>query len=253
MTTDKTRISQLKEMIQLEEKRALLISQLDEVEAKLGEHQSALYGVSGSLRTASARRAAGAKVGPAIRGGRRGDLRNRIFEALQAAGVNGVKVRELAALLNTKAANVHSWFSINAKKTPGLKKIGSAHYALNGKAPAKAPAKAAKAPAAKAPVAKPRKTAKATKAAKVSAKKTAKPETKAVKSTGRIKGPAKRGELKTRILEELKKGGTAGVTIKDLSDKLGVKYKNLYIWFVTTGKRIPGIEKAGPACYRIKG
>lgn len=57
--------------------------------------------------------------------------------------------------------------------------------------------------------------------------------------------------MKEAILQELKKAGAEGVAIKDLSNKLGVKYKNLYIWFVTTGKRTPGVEKAGPARYRL--
>jgi hypothetical protein len=62
----------------------------------------------------------------------------------------------------------------------------------------------------------------------------------------------KRGELKARILGALRQAGNNGITIKELSEKLDSKYKNVYIWFVTTGKRISGIKKIGLARYKLE-
>jgi hypothetical protein len=238
--------NQLKSIISLGEKRSSLLNKISVLDEKIAKLQRELLGASKEARGAAPQVTKGPKV---IAGGRkrRGALREQILETLDAVGEKGITVRDLAARLGTKPANIHSWFSTNAKKIRGLKKTGEAQYTLIGGAAAKAtsatkaakPAKAIKAP--KAP--------KAPKAAKVAApaRKAGRPA--AVKGA---KAPAKRGELKNQILAELKKAGNTGITIKDLSDKVNTKYKNLYIWFVTTGKRIPGIEKVGPAQYRLK-
>ena len=216
-------------MIALEEKRAVLESQIIGLDQRLAALQGELYGTASAKAPVAPKQ----KVAPAIKGKRkrRGALRGQILEALQAAGAKGVAVLDLAKMLGTKPANIHSWFSVNFKKTAGLKKVGAAQYALNGGAPAAPKAVAAKAAAPK-------------KAAKAAVKPAAK--VKVVKASGG------RGQLKSQILEELKKAGDAGITIKDLSEKLGAKYKNLYIWFVTTGKRIAGIKKVGPAHYKLQ-
>ena len=78
---------------------------------------------------------------------------------------------------------------------------------------------------------------------------TAKVASKAAK-TGKTR--AVRGQLKEQILNELKSAGATGITIKDLAAKLNANYKNVYIWFVTTGKRIAGIKKVGPAQYKLE-
>lgn len=279
------RISQLKEIIALEEKRTDLQSKIATLEAKIAELQGTLYGGSKSKDRAGKSVAAGTRKG-------RGALREEILEVLIAAGTKGAGVQEIAGHLGTKAANIHSWFSTNAKKVKGLKKVGEARYALQGAAPAAAiakpakvakpakaekatkpakaekPAKPAKAtkPAKAAKPAKPAKVAKATKPAKAAkpakatkAAKTEKapkveaPKVEAPKASKKsaARRPAKRGELKDQILDILKTAGSEGVTIKDLSDKLNVKYKNLYIWFVTTGKRIEGVQKVSPARYAL--
>ncbi|MEI6350452.1 MAG: hypothetical protein WCP06_05030 [Verrucomicrobiota bacterium] len=232
MKTSHSRIANLKEMIALEEKRAVLESQIAGLDQRLAALQSELYGAA-SVKPVPAPKL---KDKPAAKGQRkrRGALRGQILEALQAAGPKGVAVLDLAKMLGTKPANIHSWFSVNFKKTSGLKKVGAAQYALNG-----GPAPKAVAPKAAAP------------------KKAGRPAIKA--KAGRPAAKAKsgkastgRGELKNQILDELKKAGDAGITIKDLSEKLGAKYKNLYIWFVTTGKRIAEIKKVGPARYKLQ-
>ena len=38
----------------------------------------------------------------------------------------------------------------------------------------------------------------------------------------------------------------------DLAERLGAKYKNVYIWFATTGKKYPNIKRIAPATYQLK-
>src|SRR5205814_9008305 len=79
---------------------------------------------------------------------KRGALKEQILSALSSAGQAGVRVTELAAVLGTKAANIHAWFHSTGKKVPGLAKVSGGHYRMkNGSsAPAPVVAKAAAAP-----------------------------------------------------------------------------------------------------------
>jgi hypothetical protein len=61
----------------------------------------------------------------------------------------------------------------------------------------------------------------------------------------------KRGQLSATIMEALKAAGSNGITVTALADKLGAKYKNIYIWFATTGKKKPDVKKIAPATYRL--
>lgn len=220
MTTSALRISLLKDLIALEEERA-------KVNDKIAALQNRLHATTDGVPASVAANGKGAKA-PAARekGRRKASLRDRILAATHAAGAEGIAVQELASLLGTKPANIHSWFSINVPKLKELRKIGEARYAhteaLGGKAAPAAPGKAAG---------------------------RRKPGRKPKAAPGHR--AAKRGELKARILSELHKAGDEGVTIKELSQVTGTRYKNLYIWFVTTGKRIEGLEKVGPARYRL--
>ena|SRR5579864_8169957 len=63
--------------------------------------------------------------------------------------------------------------------------------------------------------------------------------------------PNRRGELKRRIIQALRAAGSKGITIGDLSGKLKVPTANLYVWFNSTGKNVPGIRKIGVAKYRL--
>lgn len=256
MTTKRTRISQLKGILSLQKKRSRLIDQVASLDRQIAEklerEVSGLAAEPTSARSASklpSQVISKAKTTPRVETrGRRGALKEQILAALDEAGAAGLTVRELAEKLDTKPANIHTWFSTNSSRISGLKKVSAGHFAVGGKAakPAKTvkaakATKAAPAPKAKATKAKP--AAKATKTAAKTAAKGKKAEAGFV--------PAKRGELKENVLAELKKAGSEGISIKDLAEKVGTRYKNLYIWFVTTGKRIPGIEKVGPAQYRL--
>jgi len=246
------RIARLKEMIALEEKRASLISHIDAVNERLSIIQSELYGAGASRDVAAKKLRVAAqtpwvKLKPTGMRKGRGELRGQILEMLSAAGKAGVSVKELADRIGVKTANIHSWFSINTKKIAELKKIGEARYAINSVvAPSPKPAKKGKA-------------AKKAKAAKTPKKVKVVKSPKVVKATKVAKGGKKskvsksgRGELKAQILDALKSAGEAGITIKDLAAKLNANYKNVYIWFVTTGKKIAGVKKVGPARYKLE-
>jgi hypothetical protein len=62
----------------------------------------------------------------------------------------------------------------------------------------------------------------------------------------------RRGALKARILTALRTAGDKGVSVKDLSSKLGVKNQNVHVWFSSTGKKLGTIQRIGAGRYRLK-
>lgn len=67
----------------------------------------------------------------------------------------------------------------------------------------------------------------------------------------RSKPRVPRGALKAKIVGALRGAGARGLTIRELSEKLGVKPANLYVWFNGTGRKTRGVKKLGPARYRL--
>lgn len=63
----------------------------------------------------------------------------------------------------------------------------------------------------------------------------------------------KRGALKESILATLKAAGSKGVSVKDLSTKLGVKNQNLHVWFSTTGRTVKGLKKTATGTWSYAG
>ena len=53
-----------------------------------------------------------------------------------------------------------------------------------------------------------------------------------------------------KILDYLKSAGSGGLKIRELAGKLGANYKNIYVWFATTGKK-HGVKRIAPATYRL--
>lgn len=215
------RIERLKQMMNLEEKRVALQQQLDELVEEMTELRDGLFADSGEVEAAPSR-AAAKPAGRATQvAGRRGVLKDRIMAALQAAGSKGVYVKELAQVLGTKPVNIHSWFHSSIKRYPAIKKLEGGHYRLEGNGTEKAAPSKGRA---------------------------AKAQPKAAK-TKAVRG--KRGELSARILGALEDAGSEGISVRDLADKLGANYRNIYIWFATTGKKNSAIKKVGPAQYRL--
>jgi hypothetical protein len=53
------------------------------------------------------------------------------------------------------------------------------------------------------------------------------------------------------VLSELEKAGAKGASVRDIASRIGANYRNIYIWFATTGKKNPKIKKIAPAQYRL--
>lgn len=74
---------------------------------------------------------------------------------------------------------------------------------------------------------------------------------RAASPRGRIpgKGGRRPGKLKAAVLDALAAAGSEGLSVKELSAKLGVKANNLYSWFYTTGKKVPHLVKGAEGKY----
>ncbi len=217
MSNTSPRIVHLKSLLALEEKRTALQEQIDDIEQQILSIRDQILGNAPSTVARTVR-----KIVP--KGGRaqRGALKAQIIAALESAGHAGVRVTELAEAIGTKAANLHAWFHATAKRMPSIVKVAGGHYRLNGSsngAKVVAPAATTKAP-----------------------------KVKASKGKG---GKAKRGALSENVMAALESAGSNGISIKDLSDKVGSNYRNVAVWFATTGKKNPKIKKVAPATYKL--
>ncbi len=63
---------------------------------------------------------------------------------------------------------------------------------------------------------------------------------------------APRGALKEKILKALRGAAKKGLTIAELSKRLGVPSANLYVWFNGTGRNVRGVKKIGVAKYQLR-
>lgn len=227
MSSLNPRIERLKAIIGLEEKRAALQSQLDALTSQIATLSGNIFSES-PVAAAKAPAKSPVKAVKASKGrAQRGALKESIMAALSSAGSTGVRVTELASKLGTKAANIHAWFHSTAKSIPGIVKITGGHYRLDSKSAPAAPA------------------------AKPAVKATPAPKAKAAPSKKKKGKGAKRGELSENILKSLEAAGEKGLTIKDLAAKTGAKYRNIAVWFVTTGKNFPKIKKIAPAHFKL--
>lgn len=201
-------------MLSLEERRTALQHELEGVQQQLSALHSRLLG--GAPVAVSPPVAAALRAKPAPRRQyQRGVLGEKILGALTLAGQAGLRVRDLAAQIGTKAPNIHSWLQSTAKKHPGIRKVAAGLYRLTpGTAPVAAAAKA--------------------------------------KAKGGKKGKGgKRGALSAGIMAALEAAGAAGISVRDLAEKAGSHYKNVSIWFATTGKKNGKVRKVGPARYKL--
>lgn len=221
------RIALYREAMSLEEDRARLQAELDRLTSRLSAIQGQLFDGEGSAPVSSSTSTSASTSSAGLRRSagrsRRGELKAQVLNALVAAGSAGVRVKELAGALGTKPANIYSWFQTAPKRIPQIKKIGEAHYRLEGNLP-------------EAQLAVPA------------------PKPGRVRGRRRSTRPlSKRGELAGRIIDAMKAAGKEGIRVRQLADELGVKHKNLFIWFATTGKKNRAIKKVGEAHYRYDG
>ena len=148
-------------------------------------------------------------------------MKAAITEFLEGAGASGLSVQDIAAKLKVKPGNVHVWFSSTGKTVKEIKKLAPGKYGWSGTAaPVAAPAPAAKTEA-----------------------------PKAKKTTTRKRRAKKSGGTKDAIIELVKGAGKAGITVKEIAAKLGVKRHGVDVWFGGTGKKVKEIKKVKPATY----
>jgi hypothetical protein len=111
--------AQLHRLIELVKEKEALQNKLAQVERSLAELESGAV-----MKDESPTKRRGPR-----RGRRRAALKDGLLKALQAAGKEGLSVKELAASLKAKPASVSVWFYTTGKKIKGIKKVGKARFA----------------------------------------------------------------------------------------------------------------------------
>ena len=209
-------IRQLEQLLELHKRKQELLTELSTLE---GEIAGAFSGRSPSPVKRRGRppgrgpgRPKGIKTVRTVKG-RRGGLKEKILAKLQSIGPEGIKVKDLAENLGINRKNVEIWFYTTGKKLSEIKKLGPGLFTM-----------------AQSVVSKP-------------AKRGRKP-----KAQGKR---AKSGSTKERVMAELQTAGEDGISVKELSAKLGVKSQNLHTWFNQTGKKIAQITKVSLGRYKL--
>ena len=226
LMSSQSRIALYIEAMTFEHERAALQGKLDQLHARLDHLKGALFSTTADATASSGVKVkmAASKAVPAGKKVRlaRGELRQRVLEALAAAGKEGMRVRDLAVSIGTKAASLHSWFQFARKNIRGIRKAGMGRYRLDGALPAATPAGP--------------KTKTATK------------PTRATRKSSRVP----RGRLSDAVQAALQAAGKDGALIRDMAKTIGVNPRNLFVWFATTGKKFKSIKKIGPGFYRLQ-
>ncbi len=99
-----------------------LVKEKETIQAKLAQVERSLDALQSGATTKE-------KPLAKKRGRRRAKLKDALLKKLQAAGKEGLTVKELAASLNAKPTSVSVWFYTTGKKIKGIKKVGTARFA----------------------------------------------------------------------------------------------------------------------------
>ena len=135
----------LRRLLSLTDKKAQLIKAVSDVEDQIAK---ALQGAATTTRevveAVTPKSVKKGKKRKKSKGAKPGGLKGRILDLLEAAGDEGVRVRDIAKQLASKPANIAVWFSTTGKNL--TKKVEPGRYAIQGagKAAATAKPKAAK-------------------------------------------------------------------------------------------------------------
>ncbi len=118
----------LKKLLSLHERREDLVKKINQLDAEI----AAFVGDAPAPAPVARRRKSAAKPAAARgrKSGRGGRTANKIVNALKNAGAKGMTVKQLSEALKIKTQNLYVWFNSTGRKTPGIKKIAPATYAL---------------------------------------------------------------------------------------------------------------------------
>jgi len=225
MHTSNQRIEALRQLMELEQRRSALQSELDEIFVKSESLQTEIFSQNSTPRnrlTTSINHGSEPN-GSKVRRMGRGELRMQIVESLRAAGEKGVLVKELSTLLRMKAVNIHSWFHSAIRRFPQIKKASPGRYVLVGELHLP-------------------------EAASNGSRLRDRPES----ATALSKNPRpQRGEITRLINQSLELAGQNGISVQELASRIGANYRNVHVWFSSTGKKNPLIEKIGRGRYRL--
>lgn len=140
----------LRNLLELTEKKEQLIKAVADVENQISK---ALSGTASAvLDVAEAVTPFKPKKAPAKRTSSGGSTKERVLALLEAAGDQGLRVREIADKLGTKVTNISVWFSTTGKDI--TTRLGPGHFAakkVTGSAAKPEAPKVASKPAPKAP------------------------------------------------------------------------------------------------------
>lgn len=235
MALKNPRIERLRELMNLEERRAVLQGELESLTARMSSLRDTLFEESGTESDITADAAARSLLrdrpsSKVTRNGRmrRGALRDQVLTALEVAGDTGIKVTDLAKAIGIKPVNVYSWFHSALKRFPQIIKIDGGHYRLEGKIERPQPTRSAS-----------------------SEQRMKSGTSRGLRRRAHFAPRSRRGELTKRILQVLGEAPAEGVSVRELAQKVGSPYKNIYIWFATTGKKSGTVEKVTPGFYKL--
>lgn len=217
-----TRIDAIKELMQLEQHRQESIARLDSLTARVNTLQLKLLK---SVRYSPAHPAttnfeSQSPIKSSSHRMKRGELRDKLIEALVAAGSSGVSVKALSVALNIKAANLHSWFHSALKRYSHIRKTAPGWYQLQSDGIT-------------APVAK-----------------RMRQDHHPVK-TSKKRMRTKKGAVARKILDLLRQAGPGGLSVGTIAERIHSHYRNIHVWFSSTGKKYPHLEKIGRGIYRL--
>ena len=225
MNTSNQRIEALRQLMELEQRRSMLQNELDDVLAKTASLQSDIFSsapVSLGRKLTSATPASDGNATRVRRMGR-GELRLQIVESLRAAGEKGVLVKELSALLRMKSVNIHSWFHSAIQRFPQIKKASPGRYVLVGEL----------------------------QLPEQGSQSEQKRSLSEFTAKGGRRSRSKRGEVTSLIMKNLDRAGDNGITVQELAGQIGANYRNVHVWFSSTGKKNPLIQRITRGKYRL--
>jgi hypothetical protein len=132
---DFTKISRadMVRIMKLIDRKEELQAQIDAIDRELRGGGSAVVGAAPKVRKPRAAKQSSAtppaEGDAAVPSPKRGAVREAIVGLLQAAGADGISVKEIAEKLCKPPGHIHTWFSITGKGIANVRKLGGGRWA----------------------------------------------------------------------------------------------------------------------------